>query len=58
MQEFLSFLGTTAIGYFVGRWADIRFGTEPWLSTAGVVVGAASGLVETIRLLKQYGDLS
>jgi ATP synthase protein I len=49
---------TTIIGYGLGRWADHRFGTDPWLSLVGVVVGAASGLVETVRLINRYGDLS
>lgn len=49
---------TTVIGYGLGRWADQRFGTEPWLSVVGLLLGAASGLIETVRLINRYGDLS
>jgi ATP synthase protein I len=49
---------TTVIGFGLGRWADQRFGTEPWLSMVGLLIGAASGLVETVRLINRYGGLS
>jgi ATP synthase protein I len=49
---------TTVIGFGLGYWADRRFGTEPWLTLVGVVLGAASGLIETIRLISRYDDLS
>lgn len=49
---------TTVIGFGLGRWADQRFGTEPWLSVVGLLLGAASGLVETVRLISRYGGLS
>ena len=28
-----------AIGYFGGRWLDMKFDTEPWLALAGFLLG-------------------
>ena len=32
--------------FFLGRWADRAWGTGPYLSLAGVLVGCAGGLVK------------
>lgn len=37
------------MGLFAGRWADERFGTQPWLLLAGALLGIGFGLVHFIR---------
>ncbi len=47
-------LPTTLVGGFlVGRWADQRWGTEPWLTVAGVFLGIAGAFLELFRILKR-----
>ena len=41
------------IGYFAGHWADKYFGTEPYLSALGVILGLASAGIETYNLVKK-----
>jgi hypothetical protein len=33
---------SVVIGYFGGRWLDLRFGTGPWLSVLGFFFGCAA----------------
>jgi F0F1-type ATP synthase assembly protein I len=33
-----------ALGYFGGRWLDVKFDTQPWLTLVGFLVGVASGI--------------
>jgi F0F1-type ATP synthase assembly protein I len=40
------------VGYFVGRWLDGRLGTH-WLYILGLILGAAAGLFQVMRLLMQ-----
>jgi len=41
----------------LGWWLDSRFGTEPWLLLAGVILGATGGMINVIRTaLKQSGS--
>lgn len=47
-------LPTTLIGgLLVGRWADQRWGTEPWLTLAGLLLGIAAAFLELFRILKR-----
>jgi len=47
-------LPTTLLGGFLlGMWADERWGTSPWLTFAGFVVGSAAAFLELFRLLKR-----
>lgn len=39
------------IGYFLGNWLDGKFHTGSWLTLVFTVVGLASGLYETVRIL-------
>jgi F0F1-type ATP synthase assembly protein I len=39
----------TLVGYFIGRWGDRRFGTQPWLLLAGILLGICLGLYQFIR---------
>jgi ATP synthase protein I len=34
---------------FVGKYADERFGTKPWLMVAGIVLGFAGGMIHFFR---------
>ena len=38
------------VGVFGGRWLDGRWGTAPWLTLGGVLLGAAVGLYQVGRL--------
>ena len=40
------------VGYFVGRWLDGRLGTH-WVYILGLILGAAAGLFQVVRLLTQ-----
>jgi F0F1-type ATP synthase assembly protein I len=47
-------LPTTLVGgLLVGRWADQRWGTEPWLTMAGLLLGIAAAFLELFRILKR-----
>ena len=48
-------LGLSVVAFlFLGRWLDGKFGTDPWLMLAGLVLGATGGL---IAFLKQAADM-
>jgi F0F1-type ATP synthase assembly protein I len=38
-----TFVVAVGLGILGGRWADARFGTEPWFFLLGAVVGMAVG---------------
>jgi ATP synthase protein I len=46
---FFSVLAFFAVGYFLDRW----LGTSPWLLVAGVILGAAVGFYELIRIMSK-----
>jgi ATP synthase protein I len=41
------------VGYFLGRWIDRRFGTEPWFTMIFLVIGLVAGVRETILILRK-----
>lgn len=41
------------IGFFAGRWADEKLGTEPYLVLVGLVLGVATAGRELYRLIKK-----
>lgn len=41
------------IGFFSGRWADGKFGTEPYLMIAGIVLGFGAAGIETYKLVRR-----
>ncbi len=45
------------IGFFIGRWADKRFGTDPYLLILGVVLGFAAAGVEIYGLVKKSQEM-
>ena len=46
-------LAGPAIGFFVGQWADGKFGSEPYLVILGVVLGFGAAGVEIANLVKK-----
>ena len=44
----------TAVGFFLGRWLDGLFHTNPWLTIAGTAIGIAAGFVNLFRAGKSY----
>ena len=47
------FVGAILLFLYVGRWADSRLGTAPWLLIVGVFVGAGAGFYSLYRKLMQ-----
>ncbi|MDH3890397.1 MAG: AtpZ/AtpI family protein [candidate division Zixibacteria bacterium] len=45
------------IGFFGGRWADEKLGTEPYLMILGILLGVGSAGVETYNLIKKASAL-
>ena len=43
--------GPTA-GFFVGRFVDQRFSSDPWGVTISVALGLMAGIYQTIRLIR------
>ena len=50
-------LGGPLIGWFLGRFADRYFGTEPYLMTIGVFLGLAGAGLEIYGLVKKASAL-
>lgn len=47
------------VGFFLGKFADERFGTDPWLQLAGVVLGfvaAGQQITAIIRRVRAEGE--
>lgn len=40
------------IGYFLGKYLDQKFRTQPWLSLVLLGLGFVAGVRETIRIVK------
>ena len=40
-------------GYFGGRYLDAKFGTEPWLLIASLLLCLTAGVVEICNMLKK-----
>lgn len=43
---------TAVAGLFLGHYLDGKWGTDPWLALIGLLLGAAGGLYNLIRVLK------
>jgi len=43
------------VGLFGGQWLDRRLGTAPWLLLAGVILGAAAGILNMYRRIVPPG---
>lgn len=44
--------------FFAGKWCDDQFGTAPWCTLAGVVIGIAGGLTQFLRTALRMGRKS
>ena len=42
-----------AVGFFIGQWADRKFGTDPWLVVTGLVLGFTAATFQIIDLVKR-----
>lgn len=42
------------VGFFLGRFGDQRFHTEPWLSLAGLVLGFVAAGREVWLIYRRY----
>jgi ATP synthase protein I len=40
------------VGYFLGKYLDQKFRTQPWLSIALLALGFVAGVRETIKIIK------
>ena len=46
---------TVVIFFFLGKYADDYFGTEPWLMTTAILLGAAGGLIKFFKTVIELG---
>lgn len=44
-----SFAAIVAVAWFVGQWADGRFGTAPWLTLVGTLIGVGLAMFDLIK---------
>lgn len=44
-----TFSGAIVMGYVVGGWLDRLWQTAPWLTAAGILLGAASAMTSFMR---------
>lgn len=52
-------LAITVVGFFfLGRWGDQAFGTDPWLTLAGLALGVTGGFIKFFRTATKLGDRS
>lgn len=50
-------LGLSALlGALAGRYLDQRWGTGPWITLVGTLVGTAAGFYEVVTVLKQLEE--
>ena len=47
---------SVAVMFFLGRWADEKLHTAPWLLIGGVLVGVGAGLASFIRTAMSLDD--
>ncbi|MEL6339459.1 MAG: AtpZ/AtpI family protein [Myxococcota bacterium] len=43
-----------ALGAIGGGWLDQKFGTGPWLQTAGIVLGVIMAVQSVVRVVRRY----
>jgi ATP synthase protein I len=46
---------TVVIMFYVGKWADEYFDTEPWLMIVGLAIGAGAGFYNFFRTVIDLG---
>ena len=45
---------SVGLGAWLGLWLDERWGTGPWMTVLGVVIGSAAGFRELLREVNRY----
>jgi len=45
---------TTVVGFLLGRWADSKLNTAPWLMLAGLLLGMAGGMWGVYQTLETF----
>ena len=45
---------TVTLGFWLGRFLDGRFGTEPWIMVSGVLLGMGLGIFSIIQTLERF----
>jgi ATP synthase protein I len=58
VQQITSIAVEMALPAFLGHWADVRWGTEPWLVGVGALLGFAVAMLHLLKLTKQVGGRS
>lgn len=48
--------GGPIVGFFIGRFLDIRFHTQPYLMLIFLIIGFAAGIRQTVNLIKQLKE--
>ena len=46
-------IASPLVGMFLGRLADRRFGTDPWLTFVGVVLGFIAAGMEVAKIIRR-----
>lgn len=49
----IQFAVSVALGAFGGSWLDKKLATDPWVMILGVILGAAAGFYNLVRLLNK-----
>jgi F0F1-type ATP synthase assembly protein I len=44
------------LGVLLGRWLDVRYGTEPWLLLGGSVLGMGAGFYHFFKVVLKRED--
>lgn len=52
-----TFAGATFLSFFLGLWADGKFGTTPFLTVGGALAGAAAGFYNLYAHLVADGEV-
>lgn len=50
--------GGPTLGFFAGRWVDLRFSSDPWGVAISVALGLVAAIYQTIRLIRYAQRLS
>jgi F0F1-type ATP synthase assembly protein I len=46
---------SSAAGAWIGRWADDRWGFDPYLTLLGVALGLTIGVIAVVQTMKRWG---
>jgi len=45
---------TIIAGFYVGKWLDNRFHTEPWFLVVGILMGLLIGMLGVIQIISRF----